>query len=574
MKRVLFSIATLALALVSCNKMLDKGPLDTFADSNYWSTESSVEYYANAFYNDFLGYGISAVNGTYFATLNDNQAGYSGFRDWQYNDVKVTNSAWNDAYTEIRRANILLNRIEGVEMSDEARAHWQGVARMMRALHYYDLVRRFGDVPLIKQELQVGDKDLIFGPRVDRDEVMDYVLEDLDFAIANIYDKVKRTSWSADMARAIKAEVCLYEGTYCKYRVAADGQKAPDATRANKYLTEAKNAAAALMSNTAYELNGNYQANYNSIDLDGNKEMILYKHYVKDVLAHSLPDYTCSSTSQAGLTKDAFDAYLFIDGLPKAHTTYNNTDISAEKNAAGNIDISGLLAVRDPRLSVAVDKAVFPASHGWKGRLGRSDDVEMASASGYGVFKYDSDGLAIGYRVETGKNYTDAPLYWLAVVYLEYAEACAELGSCTQEDLNKSVNKLRARVGMPNMTVNPVADPANNMGVSNLIWEIRRERRVELMYDYNYRFWDLMRWHQLNKLDTKTNPNIKLGANIINDEVAKDASKISWNNEGYVIIYPNNDRTYDKKYYFYPIPTSQISIYEANGYTFPQNPGW
>lgn len=574
MKRVLFSIATLALALVSCNKMLDKGPLDTFADSNYWSTESSVEYYANAFYNDFLGYGISAVNGTYFATLNDNQAGYSGFRDWQYNDVKVTNSAWNDAYTEIRRANILLNRIEGVEMSDEARAHWQGVARMMRALHYYDLVRRFGDVPLIKQELQVGDKDLIFGPRVDRDEVMDYVLEDLDFAIANIYDKVKRTSWSADMARAIKAEVCLYEGTYCKYRVAADGQKAPDATRANKYLTEAKNAAAALMSNTAYELNGNYQANYNSIDLDGNKEMILYKHYVKDVLAHSLPDYTCSSTSQAGLTKDAFDAYLFIDGLPKAHTTYNNTDISAEKNAAGNIDISGLLAVRDPRLSFAVDKAVFPASHGWKGRLGRSDDVEMASASGYGVFKYDSDGLAIGYRVETGKNYTDAPLYWLAVVYLEYAEACAELGSCTQEDLNKSVNKLRARVGMPNMTVNPVADPANNMGVSNLIWEIRRERRVELMYDYNYRFWDLMRWHQLNKLDTKTNPNIKLGANIINDEVAKDASKISWNNEGYVIIYPNNDRTYDKKYYFYPIPTSQISIYEANGYTFPQNPGW
>ena len=574
MKRVLFSIATLALALVSCNKMLDKGPLDTFADSNYWSTESSVEYYANAFYNDFLGYGISAVNGTYFATLNDNQAGYSGFRDWQYNDVKVTNSAWNDAYTEIRRANILLNRMEGVEMSDEARAHWQGVARMMRALHYYDLVRRFGDVPLIKQELQVGDKDLIFGPRVDRDEVMDYVLEDLDFAIANIYDKVKRTSWSADMARAIKAEVCLYEGTYCKYRVAADGQKAPDATRANKYLTEAKNAAAALMSNTAYELNGNYQANYNSIDLAGNKEMILYKHYVKDVLAHSLPDYTCSSTSQAGLTKDAFDAYLFIDGLPKAHTTHNNTDISAEKNAAGNIDISGLLAVRDPRLSVAVDKAVFPASHGWKGRLGRSDDVEMASASGYGVFKYDSDGLAIGYRVETGKNYTDAPLYWLAVVYLEYAEACAELGSCTQEDLNKSVNKLRARVGMPNMTVNPVADPANNMGVSNLIWEIRRERRVELMYDYNYRFWDLMRWHQLDKLDTKTNPNIKLGANIINDEVAKDASKISWNNEGYVIIYPNNDRTYDKKYYFYPIPTSQISIYEANGYTFPQNPGW
>ena len=127
---------------------------------------------------------------------------------------------------------------------------------------------------------------------------------------------------------------------------------------------------------------------------------------------------------------------------------------------------------------------------------------------------------------------------------------------------------------MPDMTVSPAADPANNMGVSNLIWEIRRERRVELMYDYNYRFWDLMRWHQLDKLDTKLNPNIKLGANIKNDVVAMDAQKVSWNAEGYLIIYPDNDRTYDKKYYFYPVPTSQISIYEANGYKFTQNPGW
>jgi len=574
MKRVLFTIATLALTLVSCNKMLDKGPMDSFADSNYWTTESNVQYYANAFYNDFLGYGYNTVDGTYFATLNDNQAGFNGFRDWNYNDVKVSNSAWNGDYTEIRRANIMLNRMEKIEMSDEARGHWQGVARMMRALHYYDLVRRFGDVPLIKQELQVADKDLVFGPRVDRDDVMDYVVDDLDFAIDNIYDKVNRTGWSADMARAIKAEVCLYEGTYCKYRVAADGQKAPNPTRANTYLTAAKNAASAIMSNAAYVLNGSYQANYNSVDLNGNKEMIFYKHYVKDVLAHSLPDYTCSSTSQAGLTKDAFDAYLFTDGKPKATTTKNNTDISNVKNAQGNLDISALLDVRDPRLAASVDKAIFPASHGWRGRLGRTDDVEMASASGYGVFKYDSKDLAVGYRVETGKNYTDAPLYWLAVVYLEYAEACAELGSCTQADLDKSVNKLRDRVDMPHMTTSPAADPANNMGVSALIWEIRRERRVELMYDGNYRFWDLMRWHQLDKLDTSTNPNIKLGANISNDETAKDASKVSWNSDGYIIIHPTGNRTYDKKYYFYPIPTSQISIYEASGYEFKQNPGW
>ena len=573
MKRI-FSISLTVLALVSCSKMLDKGPLDTFADSNYWTTESSVEYYANAFYNNFGGYGMDTNRSSYFSSLNDNQAGFDGFRDWKYSDVLAANSNWNNAYTEIRRANILLNRIGGIEMSDEARAHWQGVARLNRALQYYDLVRFFGDVPQEKQELQVSDTGQIFASRTDRDEVMDYVLNDLDYAIEHIYDRVNRTGWSSDLAKAVKAEVCLYEGTYCKYRVAADGQKAPDATRAEKYLEEAKAAAGALMDKSDYALNASYQANYNSLDLSGNQEIILYKHYVKDVLSHSLVDYTCSSSSQAGMTKDAFDSYLFTDGLPKKLTTQNSTDISTAKTASGNIDLSGLLAVRDPRLALTVDKAVMPASHTFKGRLNRTDDVDMTSASGYGVFKFDSDELDNGYRVETGKNYTDAPLYWLAKVYLEYAEACAELGNCTLADLDKSVNKLRDRVGMPHMVPDPQADPDNDMGVGALIWEIRRERRVELMFDYNLRFWDLMRWHQLDKLDTSLNPDIKLGANIDADAVAKDANLISWNNDGYLIIYPESNRTYDKKYYAYPIPTGQISIYKANGYDLEQNPGW
>lgn len=573
MKRFISCIVITVAALLTfsaCNKMLDKAALDAFADDNFWTKESNVEAYANTFYNNFAGYGNSGGGGSfYFPTLNDNQAD-ALFRDWNYNNVLVSNSDWTSPYSEIRRANILIARVEKMDLTDDVKAHWAGVARMIRALQYYWLVRTFGDVPLVDHELNISETDVIFQARQDRDKVMDFVLDDLNFAVSNIRDVVNRTGWSRDLAQAIKAEICLFEGTYCKYRVAADGQKAPDATRAANFLTAAKTAAEAIMGKSAYVLNDSYASTYNSLDLTGNKEMILTKHYVKDLFMHSLPDYTCSSSQAYGLTKDAFNAYLFTDGLPKATTTLNNTDIPTVMDAGNHLTITDLLARRDPRLAASIDGTLMPVPNPFKGRFGRSDDVNQTSSTGYGVLKYDSKELAVGYRVETGKNYTDAPLYWLAVVYLEYAEACAELGTCTQADLDKSINKLRDRVGMPHLTTSPTADPANNMNVSALIWEIRRERRVELMFDNNFRFWDLNRWHQLDKLDTKAYPDIKLGANVKNDPASVASSDITVTADGYINAYPNNDRIYDKKYYFYPVPTSQIQLNEK----LSQNPGW
>lgn len=77
------------------------------------------------------------------------------------------------------------------------------------------------------------------------------------------------------------------------------------------------------------------------------------------------------------------------------------------------------------------------------------------------------------------------------------------------------------------MTTTPDADPANNMGVSNLIWEIRRCRRCELIMDNWYRYWDLIRWHQLDKLDSTKYPNIMLGANVSNVPNCEEATKMA-----------------------------------------------
>lgn len=564
-KFIAAGVITIA-SVASCDSILDKSQLDAFEDNNFWSGEGNVESYANTFFNEFVGYGNGGGSGSfYFPTLNDNQAG-SSFRDWNYSNYMVTNGSWTGGYESVRRANIMINRVEGMTaLSDAQKKHWVGVARLMRALEYYWLVRQFGDVPLISTEMKTNSPEL-YGAREDRDKVMDFVLEDLNAAVAGITSKSK-VSWSTDLANAIKSEICLYEGTFCKYRSVADKQKAPDEARAKKFLEECKTASAAIMGNSAYKLSDDYNSNYNSIDLKANTEMILYKHYVKDLMHHSLVDYTCSSTEMSGMNKDAFDSYLFIDGLPKSATAKDKSDKGVLDGKI--VNISNLLSVRDPRLGKVIDdKLGYTSNEGFKRYTDRKDGMLMTSSTGYTVCKFDTKALDMGYRDQTTKNYTDAPIYWLSVIYLNYAEACAELGSCTQNDLNISVNKLRARVGMPNMTVSPVADAANNMNVSNLIWEIRRERRVELMFDNDTRFWDLIRWHQLDKLDSSKNPNILLGANVSVD-TALD-TKATAKKGDYIDASRNGVRKYEAKYYLYPIPTSQILLNKK----LSQNPGW
>jgi hypothetical protein len=380
----------------------------------------------------------------------------------------------------------------------------------------------------------------------------------------------------------MKADICLYEGTFCKYRTQADNGVAADATRANKYLNEAANAAQQLINSGRYSLNtktasgtyegyaynfGAYQYNYNQ-DLTAakaNTEFIFFKGYNKDIFMHSTIDYTCGSTAISGMTKDAFDNYLFKDGKPAASTSMNKSDVG-EVDADGNYSIAKLLEVRDGRLAQTIDPYVFYKGMGWA--RGPAGSVEMTSTTGYGVSKYDNPSWPVAYRPEGNKNYSCAPLYWLAVVYLDYAEAKAELGTLTDADLDLTINKLYARADLPSQTVaslNAINDPANNMNVSSLIWEIRRCRRCELMFDNWVRYWDLIRWHKLDLLDTTKHPNILLGANASAAPVEPSAVT-----GVYVNGSQGGSRTYDKKHYLYPIPSGQITLNPQLG----QNPGW
>lgn len=569
---IIYITATI-VALASCSDFLDKGPLDTFTNDNFWTNESNVTGYANTFYQDFLGYGNAGGTGLfYFRTLSDDQAGGS-FADWTFQNVPASSTNWRDGWIEIRRANILLENVDKVNMSDEAKNHWKGVGRLMRAWHSYQLVRTYGDIPWVDKSLDITDEGYLYGARQSRDLVMDNVLEDLNFACENMYDNTSKTKLNKNVAYAMKAEITLFEGTFRKYRKTEDGQSAPDQAGATKFLNETKNTASFLM-NRSFTLNSSYQGNYNSVNLATNPEMIFYKAYKQNVLHHSLIAYISSSTQLSGMSKNAFESYLFTDGKPLALTTLDKSDAAVmkigTKTVGGNVvpdtvmSIKGLLDVRDKRLSQTIDTALCYVGRGFT-RFGTG--ISMTSSTGYGVNKYDNKSLDNIYRNQTSANFTHAPIFWLSVVYLQYAEACAELGNITQSDLDNSINKLRARAGIPNLSINVgYSDPANNMGVSDLIWEVRRERRNELMFDNWARYWDLIRWHQLDKLDSSLHPDILMGANIVNDPYNHVVDKVG----NYIDGTKKKTRQFNAKHYWYPIPSDQISLNPQ----LEQNQGW
>lgn len=564
------------MLLTSCDDILEKNPRDMFVNNEaFWSNGNLVESYCNRFYAYYGG----ATN-FYFNFLNDDQVNPQ-FSKWTFTNVPNTASAWSGRFANIRRINNLLNGLKTSTLPEATKKKFEAIGRMNRAYVYAELARMYGDVQWeINGNLDSQDSIMTKGPRTDQDVVMDSVLNDLNFAIANLASNPSdKTLWSQEMALAMKGEVCLYWGTYCKYRTLADNGKAADRTLAQKFLRESVSASEQLVNSGKFALNswdvaGTYEnaANpsklytvYNSLNLSGNSEVIFYKHYEKDILTHGLCDYTCGSTIQSGISKDAVDAFLFRDGKPKA-TTSLPTDDKAVKNANGDYSISHFLRNKDRRLELLVDSVLAFKGHGCIRNEPSPDaalPMRMTSSTGYTIYKYDNPQMDIKYRTSPMGCYTDIPLYWYSVVLLNYAEAKAELGTVSQSDLDKSVNLLQHRAGLPGMTVNPEADPANNMGVSNLIWEIRRCRRCELMCDSDYRYWDLVRWHQMDKMDTNLNPNANLGANVSN---VADADK---NANGY-LKGTAASRSFSPKYYHYPVPSNDILLNRQ----IKQNPNW
>ncbi len=566
---LMFATAFVATTSVSCDDYLTDEPADKFTNENFWQSEDNVKTFSWVNYDTFYGYGNGTgigLSSFYFhgsdSKVDDNLTAYNFFQ-MPVTTSPTNTTSWNEYYTLIRRCNLLLEKIPSISMPEVKKNHYIGVAKFFRGYTYFRLVQKMGNVPYIDKYLAQNDP-AVYSPAMPRAEVIDKAIKDLEEA-ADLLLPVddKNTTVNKYTAYAALSNLYIYEGTYRKYHLGQDG---------SAYLNKAKTASLVIMNNGGYKLNTDWKSLYNSVELAGNTEVILTKRYLTNVLMHSLQNYTNTSTTQYGLTKWAAESYVTTNGLPIQQA--GNTQYT------GDDDVTKTFANRDPRFG----KTVNPANYGYRGKP--YSTAALASMSGY-VFELYNNPATTGPDVTTGgRNYTDAPIFTLSEVYLNYAEACAELGTATNTDLDMSINKVRARAGIALLTTDgtnasaggiQINDPRRTAtleqisgAVNPLIWEVRRERQIEFMSWTTLRQMDIYRWKKGDYLDTNKNLDVNLGARIgtpTGTQTTVDAN-------GYVKIYPTSTRNFEAKHYLMNIPTNDIDLYKAQGVELKQNPGW
>ncbi|MFC2110261.1 RagB/SusD family nutrient uptake outer membrane protein [Bacteroidota bacterium] len=576
--------------LISCNEdYLDRAPKDELSKATIFSTYNNIKLYAWGFY-DFLE---DYQNGSWQATRDlqgdlMQNGGSSVNPVYLDNNYTVPNNDadYTESYKNIRKVNIMLGAIPDAPLTDSEKAHWRGVGLFFRAHEYFRLLQKFGGVTWIENELTDQDVDELYKPRDTRDLVASNILSDLNFAVANIFPNGDGPNTvNPDVVKAFLSRFALFEGTWRKYHNLGDE---------TTYLRAAADASADLVAKYP-TIMSNYDAVYNSLDLGGQPGILLYKHYVIDELTHNVSTATRSTNNKYDITRKGIDKFLTVDGLPIYNA--NNTLFQGDKDHYAefrNRD-SRILTMTPPPYKVvgngtqtwshtanladsewfgkvAAVSGGYPLKElpdrNWSGRV--TDEVPnftrltpTRTGNGYRFWKIYNDHND---RVSS-RDLNDLAIFRMGEVYLIHAEAKYELGEFDDAIANATINKLRARAGVAPMTVGAIDanfDPQRDPSVDPVLWEIRRERAVELMGD-GFRREDLRRW---KKMDYATAP--KLGRWVVQANYSISIPIQNNAPAGYVKLVPNDAPAFPDHYYLFPLPLVERAINDK----LDQNPDW
>ncbi|MBO9592788.1 MAG: RagB/SusD family nutrient uptake outer membrane protein [Niabella sp.] len=594
MKRISYILLATAVLGVSCKKeFLQRTPPSAITNDDFFNTPADLETYTNGMYSSQL----RAVWADVYAAdkYSDNIAIYTGSSEID-NLIRGgitpgTVGGWSrDTWNVLRNINYMLDNVGKTTGDAAAINHYIGVARFFRANFYYNLVKRYGDVPWYGHTLGNKDEAMLTKAKDPRTVVVDSIMADLEFAAANIKSTYPAsatprntyvTPWAA---LTLLARVALHEGTYRKYHSELNLQSS-----AQVFLQRAVSASQAIMDNGGFDITGSgaagYRALFSSNDLSANKEVIFLQKNNKELgvanNTHVVLDW------QWALSSSLADEFLMSDGTP-----------FTSQNGYSTKTFIQMFANRDPRLA----ETIMPP--GFKNDPNGNPYLTRPNFGGYLQVKFYPRDPAL--RGGWELNYTDLPIFRYAEVLLTNAEAKAELGTITQGDIDATINKIRSRVGMPalNMTAanaapdaylankNPLVTGANK----GVILEIRRERRVELACE-GFRADDLYRW-KAGALLAQNSSGMYVpalgGLDVTGDGVEDIAILQSKNDESpiaglpadvkaKIVKYYLSDGTFtlsngtsgriqfakdvaqprnfvDPKYYYFPIPVSQTVL--------------
>ncbi len=471
-------IVLLVALLFACNdEHLERFPQTSITKKNFFNNVADLRTYSYQFY-DYLG-------ANYWDRPSDNTTiAKGGVREVMLGTVSADNTGgWDKkSWSRLRSINYFLDNYKNAEGDETEKNKYAAMGHFARAIFYIDKVKTYSDVPWYSSVLEASDEAL-YKARDKREIVVDSIIADLEFATINLQDESEKTLLSKWAAYAQLARFCLYEGTYRQYHV---GEKDLHITKEPSYFyNKAIEAANEIMISGKFSIEtGDVSQVYGdifngAINLEACGDIIMYVDYEDDKREHGAElvlEY------ENGISRSMADSYLKLDG---SFMTTDETDMLELNNAFEN---------RDPRMkqSLFYPGYILP-------QTGKPYKLALNKTGGYAQIKFlpkEKDTHWDGYATV----HTDLPLYRYAEVLLIYAEAKAELGQLDQEDLDKTVNLLRSRVGMAHLMMNPPVDPIQEVLYPNVssaqkaeILEIRRERRVELFAE-GHRYTDMMRW--------------------------------------------------------------------------------
>ncbi len=587
---ILLSMAT--VGIVSCD--LNEYPQDSVSPETFFKTEKELKLYSNQFYtmlpdaedmfkevSDYVVHGLS---------YNDVIRGYAHI-------VPSTGGGWS--FTSLRHINYFLQNIYRCE-DEEVRKKYEGLALFWRAYFYFDKLQKFGDTPWYDQVLANDDDELLCKARDSRETIINHIMEDLDKAAAQLPETSdNKYIVNRYAALALKSRACLYEGTFRKYH--AGDVFNPDNLAYADLLRKSANAAKEIMESGKYQLYTEGSKPYYDLfvgSATNEKEIILSRSY--GVATHEASAFALvASKGAAGFTRAFALTYLMKDG-----TRFT------DKDGYATLPFDKETENRDPRMGQTILTKGFTYKDGEKAVFRKN-----LSITGYPVLKYVEGPSA------TSGSHVDISIFRLAEVYLNYAEALAELGTITQDDLDKSINQLRSRAGMPSLSLadaNANPDPlllGEEYGYRNVdkgadcgvILEIRRERGIELVME-GFRYQDLVRWRELLRFDNQTADGTSNGHEffgpyvpgkgrydmdgdgeidfVVNPETGRGYSAptgvtavtinkdifLSEGDKGFIIALQDMVRRHDEnRDYLYPLPLTELTLSKG---ALTQNPNW
>lgn len=578
--KYIFCLTLFSLLLGACTKnFLDETPKTNISDADFWQSSNDLKLYANGYYNTMLpSYGDYYQVGFYG---HDADLGSDNMIKNTYSNVlngelvlPTTGGGW--AWGNLRTLNYFLDNYSRVNDSWDNLKTYVGETYFFRAFFYFGMLKNFGDLPWINHALNVTDTTALYSSRLSRNVIADSILQDLDKAISYLPSRgnAETSRLNKQIAQLFASRVALYEGTWEKYHAGTDfGVQGQNGT---SFLQKSAELAAELMDDPAgYEIENaglpdGYLSLFNQSDYSSSKEIMFWRKFDNAQGISQRWYLFVPLALDRGVTKNLVDDYLCSDGLPVALSPLYD----------GDGTLQNVVTNRDPRLAQTI---FTPGRAITTNRAGNAPDIIFSKPD----FP-NSANTPTGYQLLKGhmttaiqqvENSTQALFYFrFAEALLNYAEAKAELGTLIQSDVDKSINILRARVGMPGLQLSNIpVDPHWTFPASDaIINEVRRERRVELACE-GFRHDDIYRWAAADELIVNWKPRGAKMAQWNGQYSSEVINKYAVDDEGYIEYFKNipaMSSGYKFKLnrdYLLPIPSDQFVLNPGLG---NNNPGW